>query len=164
MPGLGKTIAALGMAAPLARMGKAVPTPGRIDLKDFKHPTKGPNQRSITEVNLRELPQDEAIEAATRGVHLKRDKTGQYIGAPRGVNTPAKLNALRESYDRQLEEAALGADWYNRARQGNIEVTGDPTAPSNLQPNIPRATWSPMYGDLLRPSGRPRSTWAWLRR
>ena len=141
-PGVG-ILAKLGMAAaPMGKMAKAVTTPGRIDLKDFKHPTKGPNQRSITEVNLRELTQDEAIEAATRGVHLKRDKTGQYIGAPRGVNTPAKLQKLRESYDRQLEDAALGADWYNRARQGVIEVTGDPTAPSNLQPNITK-------GDLV---------------
>lgn len=143
IPGGGKLLAALGMAAaPMGKITKAVTTPGRIDLKDFKHPTDGPNQRSITEVNLRELTQDEAIEAATRGVHLKRDKTGQYIGAPRGVNTPAKLQKLREGYDRQLEDAALGADWYNRARQGVIEVTGDPTAPSNLQPNITK-------GDLV---------------
>ena len=142
LPGVG-FLSKLGMAVgPMGKMAKAVTAPGRIDLKDFKHPTNGPNQRSITEVSLRELSQDEAIEAATRGVHLKRDKTGQYIGAPRGVNTPAKLNALRESYDRQLEEAALGADWYNRARQGVTEVTGDPTAPSNLQPNITK-------GDLV---------------
>jgi|10_taG_2_1085330.scaffolds.fasta_scaffold18024_2 hypothetical protein len=139
IPG-GKFLAALGMAAPaMGKVGKvaaAAATPGRMDLKVFKHPTKGPTQRSITETNLRELSQDDAIAASIKGVHLKRDKTGQYVGAPRGVNTPAKLNALRESYDRQLEDAALGADWYNRSRQGNIEVTGDPMAPSNLQPKM----------------------------
>jgi len=150
----GKVLAALGgVAVPAMKMGKgaaatagkaatAVATPARMELKTFKHPTKGPTQRSITETNLRELTQDEAISASIKGVHLKRDKTGQYIGAPRGVNTPAKLNALRESYDRQLEAAAQGADWYNRARQGIVEVTGDPAARSNLQPNLTK-------GDLL---------------
>ena len=145
IPG-GKILAALGMALPaMGKVGKAAKTgkaataaatPARMELKVFKHPTKGPAQRSITETNLRELTQDEAIAASIKGVHLKRDKTGQYVGAPRGINTPAKLNALRESYDRQLEDAALGADWYNRARQGVVEVTGDPMAPSNLQPKM----------------------------
>ena len=133
-------------AAKIAKAGGKIPnfsastmTPvagPRKDLAEFNHPTEGSAVKSITETNLRDMTPADAIDAARGGSHLKRDKAGQYVGAPRGVDTPEKLQALRESYDQQLEGAATGGDWYNRAREGVTEVTGDPKAPSHLNPHI----------------------------
>ena len=118
IPG-GKILAALGMAFPFMQAGKKLPIRERVG------PKKGDEVSSITEVNLRDMEPAEALDEARRGRHLKQDKTGQYIGAPRGVDSAAKLKKIRADFDRLIEEGgAVGADWYGRARAGVTEMAG----------------------------------------
>ena len=91
------------------------------------HPTKaekGAEVSAITDVNLRDMTPEEALTVSRTGAHLKRDKNGQYIGAPRGINTPKKLQDLRASFDDLVAEGVEGKDWYERAQRGIMEVSG----------------------------------------
>jgi len=88
----------------------------------------------------------EALAAARRGDHLKQDaKTGQYIGAPRGIDTPGKLGANRVRTDAKVEEGLFNADWYNRARHTANDVTGYTSAHSPAGSRAVQAT------DAVRP-------------
>lgn len=98
----------------------------------------GLNQPHVTSVTLRNMTEPNAIYGAKLGVHLKQGADGQYVGAPRGVNSPETLQAMRDAYDAQLRNGALGADWYDRSRQGMIEMTGDPLATSEIHPALNR--------------------------
>lgn len=67
----------------------------------------------------------EADAIARAGGHLKQNpNTGQYIGAPRGVDSPGKLGAMRRKVDQKVEEGLFNANWYDRARDTAEEVTG----------------------------------------
>ena len=79
---------------------------------------------------------DEALELARQGAHLKRDKTGQYIGAPRGIDTPQKLQKLRERVDAKVGEGIKGAGWYDEARDTAEALSPDP----NMQKQFARGT------------------------
>jgi len=78
---------------------------------------------------------DEAMKIAQRGDHLKRDKTGKYIGAPfdetgnyRSVTSPQGLSSMRKEVDKQVEEGMFNYDWYDRARDvAETIAPGDPT-------------------------------------
>jgi hypothetical protein len=86
-----------------------------------------PPRRAVGNLNLRDVSLKKAIEQAKQGKHIKRDKTGQYVGAPRGVNSPAKLGRVRRNFDDVLEDpeyAGVGADWYERAKMGIRQVAG----------------------------------------
>jgi hypothetical protein len=92
-------------------------------------------------VSVRELPPDEALSAAESGAHLKQGTTGQYIGAPRGLNTPGKLDAMRRKFDKLVEKGVEGADWYERARNWNLWMArNDPKKASLLADE--EALWS----------------------
>ena len=99
------------------------------------HPTKaekGAKVSAITDVNLRDMTPEEALRVSRTGAHLKRDKNGQYIGAPRGIDTPKKLQDLRASFDDLVAEGVEGKDWYERAQKSILEVTGGDKARSDL--------------------------------
>jgi hypothetical protein len=86
-----------------------------------------PPKRAVGNLNYRNLTKDKATALARRGKHLKRDKSGQYVGAPRGVDSPGSLRKMRSDFDKVLtsdEYAGVGADWYDRAKMGIRQVTG----------------------------------------
>lgn len=68
---------------------------------------------------------DEALALARAGAHLKQDASGQYIGAPRGIDSPAKLGAMRRMVDQKVADGAFNADWYHRARAAGLDVSDD---------------------------------------
>ena len=127
VPGLGKTIAALGMAMPFVQAGRRIPARDPYGPRAGAEPVK-----AITEVNLRDMEPAEALDEARRGRHLKQDKAGQFIGAPRGIDTPEKLKKLRDDFDRLVEEGVAGAEWYDRARGGVSEMAGIDPARQDL--------------------------------
>ena len=127
LPGPG-LLAKLGMAAfPFVQAGRKLPARDPYG----PHPDADP-VRAITEVNLRDMEPAEALDEARRGRHLIQDKTGQYIGAPRGIDTPDKLKKLRDDFDRLVEEGVAGAEWYDRARGGVSEMAGIDPARQDL--------------------------------
>lgn len=69
--------------------------------------------------NLRDLTPEEARKAARAEPHLIQDKSGQYVGGPRGVRTPEQIKAMRDKFDQEVEKGLAGAQWYGRARDSN---------------------------------------------
>ena len=74
---------------------------------------------------------DTALAMAQRGEHLKRDKSGQYVGGPRNmsgsgfaVNTPAALGSFRVNYDDKLRRGLFNSDWYDRALNTGANLSG----------------------------------------
>jgi hypothetical protein len=75
--------------------------------------------------NFREMSPEAALEAARRGEHLRRvGQADQYVGAPRGVESPKQLRELRENYDQLVERGVEGGDWYDRAQASVVEAAG----------------------------------------
>lgn len=81
-----------------------------------------------------EIGPDATLKALRKGAHLKPDGQGGYVGAPRHVDTPGKLGAMRRDLDGQFGDAvdALSeADpqrmgtWYDRAKAGQA-LTNEP--------------------------------------
>jgi hypothetical protein len=91
-------------------------------------------RHSVAKNTVRNLDPEEMLGAARRGVHLKQDpKTGQYIGGPRGIDSPAKLAQMRKQFDILVEAGAGGGDWYQRVHDAVKEVTGgDPKKMSRM--------------------------------
>lgn len=84
-----------------------------------------------------------AQEAAQSDQYLQRGTGGQYVGAPRGVNTPRKLAKMREGVDADVAKGAFGADWYERARAAIQEMAGsDPAKADRLSKML--ALYSPV--------------------
>ena len=84
--------------------------------------TAGTPGRGIASV--RELDQTEAVRQARRGAHLVRGTDGQYVGAPRGMDSPGALRALRRRLDELSVEGESGRDWYDASEAGNLEIAG----------------------------------------
>ena len=55
----------------------------------------------------------------------KRTKTGQYVGAPKELDTPQKLGALRRSIKGLAEEGEDGRFWYERSGKAILDITGN---------------------------------------
>jgi hypothetical protein len=99
-------------------------------------------RRAITNVKLRDLSPEEATAIAQRGDHLIQDKTGQYVGAPRGVDTPEKLQAMRDNFDAVAATGIPGRMWYPQSRSAVTEITGGDPARSRLAAGE-MGLWSP---------------------
>lgn len=78
--------------------------------------------------------QGAVLSAVRAGKHLKPDGAGGYIGAPRTVDSPQGLGALRRGIDSQFDdgvEAIAYSDpdrlgtWYDRAKEG-IAASAEP--------------------------------------
>lgn len=92
-----------------------------------------PKRTAITKTpDLRTMSTDEAIAAARKEPHLTQDKSGQYIGAPRGATTREQIEANRKSFDADVAAGSGGADWYTRAREANKEWAGPDPARQQL--------------------------------
>lgn len=86
---------------------------------------------------------DAVTRAVNRGEHLKPDGSGGYIGAPRTVDSPQALGAMRRSLDSQFSDATkaialadperLGT-WYDRAKSG-IAMSAQPHQLDNVLDN-----------------------------
>jgi hypothetical protein len=50
--------------------------------------------------------------------------TGQYVGAPEGVNNPQKLAALTKSMTNLTKEGEFGRFWYERSGRQILDITG----------------------------------------
>lgn len=75
--------------------------------------------------NFRAMTPDDAMGAARQGEHLRRvGQSDQYVGAPRGVESPKQLRELRENYDQLVEQGVEGGDWYDRAMRSTVEAAG----------------------------------------
>ena len=59
-------------------------------------------------------------------VMSKRTKSGQYVGAPEGLDSPQKLGAMRRLVEGLAREGELGRFWYERSGQEILDlVDGD---------------------------------------
>lgn len=105
-----------------------------------KPPKKAPPKKKaapkargiINTPDLRVMPTDEAIRVARRQPHLQQDRSGQYIGAPRGVTTRGQIAKNRRAFDEDVAAGSGGADWYTRAREANVEWAGPDPARQQL--------------------------------
>lgn len=75
--------------------------------------------------DLREMTTEEAIQEAAKEPHLIKGSDGQYVGAPRGFKTKQRVNKQRSLFDDEVAAGAEGGDWYERARQFNIDSQPD---------------------------------------
>lgn len=82
--------------------------------------------------DLRHMPYEEALPLAEKGVHLKQDPSGQFVGAPRGITSLKEINKLRKNYDDMVEGGILGGDWYERAQQFHKDYTPSKEAATEL--------------------------------
>ncbi len=58
--------------------------------------------------------------------------TGQYIGAPAGVDTPQKLGALTRAMRGLAEEGVSGRFWYERSGQALLDITNSDKREADL--------------------------------
>jgi len=81
---------------------------------------QGARDGILSTPNLRDLTPEEAASIASKNPHLRQDKSGQYIGGPRGVKSRKQINKMRERFDAEVEKGLIGAQWYSRAREANV--------------------------------------------
>jgi hypothetical protein len=87
--------------------------------------------------------QDEVLAEASAGKHLKPTSTGGYVGAPRTVDSPQSLGAMRSNFDTQFENAANAiavsddpsrvGTWYDRAKEGQAMSNEPYQLPRSLE-------------------------------
>lgn len=81
---------------------------------------QGAKDGILSTPNLRDLTPEEAAAIANKEPHLRQDKSGQYIGAPRGLKSRKQIRKMRERFDAEVEKGLIGAQWYSRAREANV--------------------------------------------
>lgn len=64
------------------------------------------------------------IRVPTEYTPPRRQKSGKYIGAPRGINTPDKLRRLRQAVKEIAKKGEYGRFWYERSGKNILEITG----------------------------------------
>lgn len=116
------------------KLAKAEPKKPRADKAEpEKSLAAKPKRTAITKTpDLRAMKTDEAIAAARKEPHLTQDKSGQFIGAPRGVTTKKQILENRAAFDADVAAGSGGADWYTRAREANKEWAGPDPARQQL--------------------------------
>lgn len=120
-----------------------------------KAKTSGKGTQSVATTFDKVTDYDKAMALAQKGRHLKRDKTGQYVGAPRDmtgtgknltVNSPASLAVMRRNLDQKAKEGLFNASWYDRTRDTASDLTGFDLgnySPENL--NSPEAAAASLF-------------------
>jgi hypothetical protein len=89
-------------------------------------------KKGAIQADLRHMPYEDALDLAKKGVHLKQDPSGQFVGAPRGITSLRDINKLRQNYDDMVEGGILGGDWYERAQKFHKEFTPSEEAATEL--------------------------------
>lgn len=107
-------------------------------------PTSPSGRRaSITSTSLRDMPLDQAIQHALSGQHLiQNERTGQFVGAPRGFTTMDQILAQRDRFDNAAKMGVMGRNWYDNSQAANYELTGG-VAPRQRLLASEQAFWSP---------------------
>lgn len=151
LPFVGRVLKALGNNPEPTVARKAVNQAAKQ--KGKAAPAKGTQSVATTFDKVTEY--DKAMNLARKGKHLKRDKTGQYVGAPRDmsgtgknltVNSPASLAVMRKNLDQKAKEGLFNASWYDRGRGIAADLTGFDLAdysPANL--NSPEAAAASLF-------------------
>ena len=104
-------------------------------------PKADPPRKMTQTPDLRKMDTPSAVRAARGEPHLIQDASGQHIGAPRGVTTPADIADMRSSFDADVAQGAEGADWYTKARGSNVDLAGPDLARQRLLAQE-QALWS----------------------
>ena len=109
---------ALGAITDVNRFGKGM---YRI-LNTPQLPMHKPTSITDPALEIRDKSLDEAIDLARTERHIIPDTSkgtdGQFIGAPRGMNTKMELQQMRDDFDAMVAAGVAGSDWYKRAREG----------------------------------------------
>lgn len=132
---------------PGAVLRMSLPSPGEtpITVTSRAGPAAAttPAQRGILATpDLRQMSLSDAMDTAASEPHLIQDKTGQYVGAPRGMTTREQLQAMRDKFDADVALGAPGGDWYTRAAGENAIWAGPDPARQRLLAQE-QAFWSP---------------------
>lgn len=87
--------------------------------------------------------QQEVLNQAAAGKHLKPTSSGGYVGAPRTVDSPQSLGAMRSNFDTQFDNAANAiaasddpsrvGTWYDRAKAGQAASNEPYQLPRSLE-------------------------------
>lgn len=131
---LGMGLSALGMipvVGAVGRGGKGLKKLAGEGLEALRK-TLGPGESTTRAIrgggaipSFREMSPEDALAAARRGEHLRRvGESNQYVGAPRGIESPVQLRELRQAYDDLVELGVDGGDWYDRAMRSTVEAAG----------------------------------------
>lgn len=91
--------------------------------------------------DLRTMSTEDAIRTAAGEPHLIAKADGGFVGGPKSVQTLDDLAGMRAGFDSKVAAGAPGADWYDRARGGNIELAGADPARQRLL-SQEEALWS----------------------
>jgi len=127
-PFVNRVINALGADVDAATARKAVQREAK---KAAAKPAK-PQRGILNTPDLRKMDTKQAIKTAKTEPHLIKDKSGQYVGAPRGMSSPLAVKEMRKSFDEDVATGAEGGDWYTRARATNQEWAGPDPARQRL--------------------------------
>lgn len=65
-----------------------------------------------------------AIQKLSGGATGKRTKTGQYVGAPPGLDSPQKLASLRRKMEQFTIQGEPGRFWYERSSKAILDAVG----------------------------------------
>jgi hypothetical protein len=113
------------------------------------------NSKSVATVFDGVTTYSDALRKALAGKHLNRTDIGKYVGAPEQITSPQALAANREQALRKVKEGAFNADWYDRARAIDDEVSGGDGSMASLfsrggAANSPQNTPMNEVNDFLR--------------
>ena len=135
LSGLGNYLSGLALQAAaipeILSVGKIKSgTAARVLTKAVKEAGKTvTKQAAIINQGIRNEPTlEKAIKKARRQKHLISDQSkgaeGQFIGAPRGMNSRSQIRKMRKEFDAQVAGGVLGADWYQRVKNMISDVSG----------------------------------------
>jgi len=109
---------ALGATTDVTRWGKGM---YRV-LRSPQIPMHRPKSITDPVLEIRDKSLPDAIDMSRTERHIIPDTSkgadGQFIGAPRGMNTQMELKQMREEFDALVDDGIEGSDWYQRARKG----------------------------------------------
>lgn len=163
---LGMALAAVGMLPVVGAVGRAGKK-GAAKLAEEGLEALAKKSGKVAAANLTDesvakvfenLTPEEALKAAMQGRHLKQNaNTAQYIGAPRGLDSPGKLGANRVRVDSKVEAGLFNAPWYDRARDAISRVSGfDPATMAADSPEGLRAKLLSRGGAAYSPQASPK--------
>lgn len=127
----------------------AAPIERALESTAARTPTRG----ILATPDLRQMNLSDAMDVASNEPHLIQDKSGQYIGAPRGVTTRRQITSMRKKFDADVALGAPGSQWYTGAAEENKVYAGPDPAKQRLLAQE-QAAWSPQA------SPDPNFNWA----
>ena len=86
----------------------------------FQYAKSNPDLRNQIMESIGEFVADESGSVPPRRV----GKTGQYVGAPKGIDTPQALGSMRRKITKLADEGVEGRFWYERSSQQLLNAVG----------------------------------------